>query len=70
MFGLGFLNSLFLAGLAATVLPILIHILNRRRVRKIRFSSLEFIDELNKRRMSKINLRRWIILLLCTLDLD
>ncbi len=67
MFGLGFLNSLFLAGLAAMVLPVVIHILNRRRLRKIRFSSLEFIYELNKRRMSKINLRRWIILLLRTL---
>ncbi|UCG52617.1 MAG: BatA domain-containing protein [Candidatus Latescibacterota bacterium] len=67
MFGLGFLNSLFLFALGAMVLPIAIHILNRRRLRKIRFSSLEFIYELNKRRMSKINLRRWIILALRTL---
>ncbi|MEJ2722386.1 MAG: BatA domain-containing protein, partial [bacterium] len=61
------MNSLFLAGLAAMALPVVIHILNRRRLRKIRFSSLDFISELNKRRMSKINLRRWIILLLRTL---
>ena len=67
MFGLGFLNSVFLTALVATALPVVIHILNRRRVKKIRFSSLEFIAELNKRRMSKINLRRWIILLLRTL---
>ncbi len=67
MFGFGFLNGVFLAALAAMALPVIIHILNRRRVKKIRFSSLEFIAELNKRRMSKINLRRWIILLLRTL---
>ena len=65
--GFGFLNSLFLVALTATALPIIIHILNRRRVRKIEFSSLEFIFELSKRRMSKINLRRWLILLLRTL---
>lgn len=67
MFGLGFLNSLFLFGLAAMALPIIIHILNRRRIRKVPFSSLEFIFELSRRRMSKVNLRRWIILLLRTL---
>ena len=67
MFGLGFLNAIFLFALGAIVLPVVIHILNRRRLRKIRFSSLDFIDELNKRRMSKINLRRWIVLLLRTL---
>ena len=61
---MGFLNGLFLFGLAAVALPILIHILNRRKLRKVRFSTLEFIEELNKRRMSKINLRRWIVLLL------
>jgi hypothetical protein len=63
----GFLNAVFLFALGAMVLPVVIHILNRRRLRKVRFSSLEFIDELNKRRMSKINLRRWIVLLLRTL---
>ncbi|MDH3214772.1 MAG: BatA domain-containing protein [Candidatus Krumholzibacteria bacterium] len=67
MFGLGFLNSFFLFALAAMALPIIIHILNRRRLRKIRFSSLEFIDELSRRRMSRVNLRRWIVLLLRTL---
>jgi len=67
MFGLGFLNTLFLFGLAAMALPIIIHILNRRRLRRVPFSSLEFIVELSQRRMSKVNLRRWIVLLLRTL---
>lgn len=64
---MGFLNSFFLVALTATALPILIHILNRRRMRKVPFSSLEFIFELSRRRMSKVNFRRWIVLALRTL---
>lgn len=67
MFGLGFLNSVFLFGLTAITLPIIIHILNRRRQRKVAFSSLEFLLEMSKRRMRKINVRRWLILILRTL---
>ncbi|MCZ6766457.1 MAG: BatA domain-containing protein, partial [bacterium] len=67
MFGLSFLNSIFLAGLVAAAVPVIIHLLNRRRIRKIRFSSLEFLDELSRRRMRNINLRRIIILILRTL---
>jgi hypothetical protein len=66
MFGIGFLNSVFLMALAAMALPIVIHLLNRRRVRHVSFSSLDFIFELSRRRMSKVNLRRWIVLLLRT----
>jgi hypothetical protein len=64
---MGFLNGFFLFALGTMALPVLIHILNRRRLRKVRFSTLEFIDEINKRRMSKINIRRWLVLLLRTL---
>jgi hypothetical protein len=64
---MGFLNGFFLVALGTMALPVIIHILNRRRLRKVRFSSLEFIDEINKKRMSKINIRRWIVLLLRTL---
>ncbi|NIM19321.1 MAG: VWA domain-containing protein [Candidatus Latescibacteria bacterium] len=67
MFGLGFLNSAFLVALAATALPIIIHLLSRRRVRKVPFSTLTFIYELSKRRMRKVNLRRILILVLRTL---
>jgi hypothetical protein len=67
LFGLGFLNSGFLIALGAITLPIIIHLLNRRRVRKVPFSTLEFIYELSRRRMRKVNLRRILILLLRTL---
>jgi hypothetical protein len=51
----------------AAAVPVVIHLLNRRRVRKIRFSSLEFLTDVAKRRMRKINLRRILILALRTL---
>jgi len=62
----GFLNAIFLTGLIAAAVPVVIHLLNRRRIRRIKFSSLEFLTDLAKRRMRKINLRRILILVLRT----
>ncbi len=56
-----------MTALVAASVPIIIHLLNRRRVRKIKFSSLEFLSDLARRRMRKINLRRLLILALRTL---
>ena len=42
---MGFLNVAFLVGLVAAAVPIIIHLLNRRRVKRVKFSSLEFLDE-------------------------
>ena len=61
---MGFLNIAFLAGLVAVGVPILIHLLNRRRVKRIKFSSLEFLDEVNRQRMRRVNLTRILILVL------
>ncbi len=64
---MGFLNAAFLIGLAAAAVPVIIHLLNRRRVKRVKFSSLEFLEEVNRQRMRRINLRRFLILLLRTL---
>jgi hypothetical protein len=64
---MGFLNSIFLIGLTAAAIPVIIHLLNRRRVRKIKFSSLAFLSEIARRRMRNISLRRLLILVLRTL---
>jgi len=64
---MGFLNLAFLVGLVAAAVPIVIHLLNRRKVKRVKFSSLEFLDEVNKQRMRRINLRRILILILRTL---
>jgi hypothetical protein len=64
---MGFLNAAFLVGLIAATVPVIIHLLNRRRVRRVQFSSLEFLEEVNRQRMRRINLRRILILVLRTL---
>ncbi|HET6349765.1 MAG TPA: BatA domain-containing protein [Candidatus Krumholzibacteria bacterium] len=64
---MGFLNIAFLFGLAAAAVPVIIHLLNRRRVKKIKFSSLEFLQEVNRQRMRRLNLKRFLILALRTL---
>ena len=61
---LTFLNTLFLAGLAAVAIPIVIHLLQRRRLKRIDFSDLRFLAPLNQQRMRSMNMRRWLLLLL------
>ncbi len=59
-----FLNPLILFGLAAVSIPILIHLLNLSKVRKIEFSTLRFLKELQKSKMRRIKLRQLILLAL------
>ncbi|HID10804.1 MAG TPA: VWA domain-containing protein [Candidatus Latescibacteria bacterium] len=54
-----------LTGLA--LLPPLIHLLNRRRLKQVSFSHLAFLKALHRDRMRKIRLRRWVLLLLRTI---
>ncbi len=62
-----FLNPLMLFGLAAASLPILIHLLNLRRLRTVEFSSLRFLKELQRTSIRRVRIRQWLLLLLRTL---
>src|SRR5207237_10633887 len=62
-----FLNPLFLFGLAAAAIPILIHLFTRRRPREVRFPSLEFLSEVNQSEIRRVRLKQWLLLLLRTL---
>lgn len=64
MFGLSFLNQIFLIGTAAAALPILIHLFSRRRAREIDFSSLEYLQEISRRKVRRLRMRQWILLAL------
>ncbi len=66
---MNFLNwPIFWAGMAAAVLgPLLISLLNRRRVKTIEFSSVMFLRDLRKTRMRRLQLRRWLLLIIRTL---
>lgn len=62
-----FLHPAYLLGLVAALLPIAIHLLNRRRVQRIRFPAVRFIL-LSQRRISRsYRLRHWLVLALRTL---
>ena len=62
-----FLNPFVLFGLAAAGIPIILHLLNIRKLRTIEFSTLTFLKELHKSKMRKVKIRQWLLLLLRTL---
>ena len=51
---MNFLNPLFLFGLAAASIPIIIHLFTRRRPKEIRFPSLEFLSEVNQSEIRRL----------------
>jgi len=59
-----FLNAAFLAGMAAAALPIIIHLFSRRKVAKVPFPSLQFLEEITRRRLRRMRLTQWLILAL------
>jgi hypothetical protein len=62
-----FLHPLYLFGLAAASLPVLIHLLNRRRLKRVRFPAVRFILLSQKRISRSYRLRHWLLLALRTL---
>ncbi|MDH3442936.1 MAG: BatA domain-containing protein [Deltaproteobacteria bacterium] len=62
-----FLYPLYLFGLLAASLPILIHLLNRRRMKRIRFPAMRFILLSQKRISRSYRIRHWLVLALRTL---
>ena len=62
-----FLHPAYLYGLIAASLPVLIHLLNRRRLKRMRFPAVRFLL-LSQRRISRTTrLRHWFLLALRTL---
>ncbi|HME61822.1 MAG TPA: BatA domain-containing protein, partial [Candidatus Binatia bacterium] len=62
-----FLYPAFLIGLLAASLPILIHLLNRRKLQRIQFPAVRFILLSQKRISRSYRLRHWLLLALRTL---
>jgi len=62
-----FLNPLALFGLLAAAIPILLHLLNLRKLRTIEFSTLSFLKELQKSSIRRLKLRQILLLILRTL---
>jgi hypothetical protein len=62
-----FLNPFFLFGLAAASLPVLFHLFARRRSRRVEFSSLRFLQKLEKTSMRAVKIRQLLLLIIRTL---
>lgn len=64
---MNFLNPLFLFGLGAAALPVLIHLFTRRKPRNVPFPSLEFLTEVNQSEIRRLRIKQWLLLALRTL---
>ena len=62
-----FLNPFVLFGLAAAAVPVLLHLLNLRKLRTVDFSSVRFLKELQKTSMRRLRFRQILLLILRTL---
>lgn len=56
--------GLFFAGASAVAAPILIHLLARRRFRRIRWAAIEFLIHAERRNRRRVRLEEWLLLLL------
>ncbi|MEW6702271.1 MAG: BatA domain-containing protein, partial [Bacteroidota bacterium] len=59
-----FLNPAILFGLFAAAIPLALHFLNLRKLKKIEFSTLAFLKELQKTKIKRLKLKQWLLLLL------
>lgn len=64
---MSFLNPLFLFGLIAAAIPVIIHLFTRRRPREVPFPSLQFLTEVNQSEVRRLRIKQWLLLLLRTL---
>ncbi|MEP1151419.1 MAG: BatA and WFA domain-containing protein [Balneola sp.] len=61
---MSFLNPIFLFALAAVGFPVVIHLLNLRKPKRVQFSTLAFFKELQKSTIRKIKIKRILLLML------
>lgn len=67
MFALAFFNPLLLWALPLAAVPIIIHLLNRRRFNKVPWAAMEYLLRAMKRNRRRMQMEHWIVLLLRTL---
>jgi len=65
----GFLNNAMLLALGAAVIPLLIHLFSRRKLKVVPFSSLTHLIAMRRQQVRRIKIRQLLLLLLRTLAL-
>lgn len=61
---LTFLNPAMLLGLVAAAVPVIIHLMSRRRARRVEFSDLRFLQLAEAQQARRRGIQRWLLLLL------
>lgn len=64
---LGFANPLLLWGLAAAGVPILLHLLNRRRFKEVKWAAMRFLTSAIQKNRRRIRIEQWLLLAVRTL---
>ena len=64
MIALGFLHPALLWALPLAAVPIIIHLLNRRRFNKVRWAAMEYLLAALKRNRRRLRMEQWLVLLL------
>lgn len=60
----GFLNAAALFAAAAALIPLIIHLFSRRRVKIVEFSSLKHLKAMQRRQVRRLKIRQLLLLLL------
>lgn len=58
-----FLNAILLAGAAALLIPLIIHLLNKRRVHTVRWGAMHLLHEVLRQRKRRLQIEQWLLLL-------
>ncbi|MBR57802.1 MAG: hypothetical protein CMH54_07060 [Myxococcales bacterium] len=64
---MNFVQPIFLSGLVLAAVPILIHLINRKRARRLEFSALEFLLRRDPRLAKRLKMKELLLLLFRTL---
>lgn len=67
MIAIAFLNPMLLWALPLCAVPIIIHLLNRRRFKRVPWAAMEFLLAAMKRNRKRLRMEQWLVLLLRTL---
>src|SRR6185437_8014953 len=67
VFALGFANFPLLYGLGAASLPIIIHLLNRRKYREMPWAAMRFLLAAIRKNSRRIRIEQWLLLAVRTL---
>ena len=58
-----FLTPLLLTGAAAFLIPLIIHLLNRRRIVIVRWGAMHLLQEVIRQKKKRIQIEQWLLLL-------